>query len=116
MKICKIKDNNGKTYLENFKIWKDEIDTSKIILLLIGIITNFFYRLFSIIIIKNLTAIHIIFSNLLYSTLLSWIGTFIQNNNNNKFLIDLFNFIIQLVISFGLFIYLEMIEIMKKMI
>ena len=32
MKICKIKDNNGKTYLENFKIWKDEIDTKNIYL------------------------------------------------------------------------------------
>ena len=54
LKICKIKDNTNITYLENFKIWKDEINIVKIILLLIGIIINFFYRLFYILIIKNL--------------------------------------------------------------
>jgi len=110
MKICKIKDINyniaGKTYLENFKIWKDEIDNNEIFLLSIGIISNFFYRIFYFIIIKNLTAIHTIFSNLFYSTILAWIGSFVKDNknNNNNYVMDAFNFIIQIIVTFGLLI------------
>ena len=47
LKICKIKDNNNTTYLENFKIWwKNETKIDKILLLLIGIIMNFFIGYF----------------------------------------------------------------------
>jgi hypothetical protein len=75
MKICNIENKEDETYfLENFKIWINEINIGQIIFLLIGIIMNFFYRLFYFLIIKNLTAIHIIFSNLFYTTLLTLIG------------------------------------------
>ena len=91
MKICKIKDNTGKAYLENFIIWKDEFDNSEIFLFLIRIIMNFFYRLFYIFIIKNLTAIHIIFSNLFYSSTLGWIGNYVKNDSNKNGLLGVFN-------------------------
>jgi len=114
LKICKIKVSTNNTYfLENFKIWwKDEINFYGIFLLLIGIIMNFFYRLFYILIIKNLTAIHIMFQFIFYTTLLGWIGNLTKNNySNNIFFIDAFILIIYLIISFGLLIYLEMIEL-----
>ena len=110
MKICNIKDNANKSYFfENFKIWwNDEINIGKIIILLIGILINFFYRLFYFLIIKNLTAIHIIFSNLFYTTLLEWIERIILQNIS---FIYFFNLIIQIIVAFGLLIYLEMIEL-----
>jgi len=113
LRICKIKDDTDNTYfLENFKIWKDEINFKEIFSLLIGIIMNFFYRLFYILIIKNLTAIHIIFSFIFYTILLEWTGTLIKNNyNKNIFFIDAIILIIHLIITFGLLIYLEMIEL-----
>ena len=115
LKICKIKDN-GSTYLENFKIWwEDEFNTSGILLLLIGIIVNFLYRLFYFLIIKNLTAIHIIFSFIFYANLLSLIGNikkdFDNPNNNINIGIRVYLFIINLLIFVGLLIYLEMIEL-----
>ena len=70
---------------------------------------NFFYRLFYILIIKNLTAIHIIFSNLFYTTLLEWIGMIDLNNNTSFFYV--FNLIILIIVAIGLLIYLEMIEL-----
>ena len=120
LKICKIKDkddytdNTDNTYfLENFKIWwKDQINFSGIFLLLIGIIMNFFYRLFYILIIKNLTTIHIIFSFIFYTTLLAWTGTLIKNDyDKQNFFFDAAILIIHLIIAFGLLIYLEMIEL-----
>ena len=121
LKICKI-ENNG-TYLENFKIWwEEEINISGILLILFGIIMNFFYRLFYILIIKNLTAIHIIFSYLFYATLLSFIGNIFYSNNDNKDVIDynddVFHIILFIIIiimsiifALGLLIYLEIIEL-----
>ena len=115
LKICKIKDNTDITYLENFKIWwKDEINITNItniILLIIGIIMNFLYRLFYFLTIKYLTAIHIIFSFIFYSYILGWIGNLIKNNNKNTAFIYVFILIMHLIISFGLLIYLEIIEL-----
>jgi len=118
IKICKIEDKKDKTYfLENFKVWKDEIKIGKIFLLLFGIIMNFFYRLFYILIIKNLTAIHIIFSNLFYTYLLVIIGNIeIYLNNHDHFQkYSFFSYaivsIMHIIIFVGLLIYLEMIEL-----
>ena len=96
--------------IENFKIWWNEIKIDKILLLLIGIIMNFFYKLFYILIIKYLTAIHIIFSNLFYTTLLTLIGNCCIHYIRDMF-IDFFIFILHLIIIFELLIYLEMIEL-----
>ena len=117
LKICKIKDNTNKIYLENFKIWwNDEINISKIIILLIGVILNYFYRLFYILIIKNLTAIHIIFSFLFYTYFLGMIGNiknYLDNKNDNisSLLSDALVLTIHTVVFIGLLIYLEMIEL-----
>ena len=117
LKICKIKDNTNKTYLENFKIWwNDEINISKIIILLIGVILNYCYRLFYILIIKNLTAIHIIFSFLFYTYFLGMIGNiknYLDNKNDNisSLLSDALVLTIHAVVFIGLLIYLEMIEL-----
>ena len=117
LKICKIKDNTNKIYLENFKIWwNDEINISKIIILLIGVILNYCYRLFYILIIKNLTAIHIIFSFLFYTYFLGMIGNiknYLDNKNDNisSLLSDALVLTIHTVVFIGLLIYLEMIEL-----
>ena len=121
LKICRIKYNTDTTYLEHFKIWKDDItnNSAEIFLLLIGIIMNFFYRLYYFLIIKNLTEIHIIFSNLVYTFFLLWIGyIFIYNHEkeskyNKIFVISFYvvNLIIQIIVIFGFLIYLEMIEL-----
>ena len=115
LEICRIKDNTNKAYFENFKIWwNDEFNTNGIFLLLIGIIMNFFYRLFYILIIKTLTAIHIIFSNLFYTNLLGSIGyiqILINSEDNNINLINIFILFIHIIIFIGLLIYLEMIEL-----
>ena len=114
LKICKIKDKTFNTYFfENFQIWwKDDINNKEIILLLIGIIMNFLYRLFYILIIKNLTAIHVIFSNLFYSPLLYLIGSLAKNNITERLLYtDIFRIIIYIIIFDGLLIYLEIIEL-----
>ena len=117
LKICRIKDNKYESYFfENFRIWwNDEFNISGIFLLLTGIIMNFFYRLFYILIIKNLTAIHIIFSNLFYTNLLGsirYIKILINSEDNNNInLINIFILFIHIIIFIGLLIYLEMIEL-----
>ena len=118
MKICNIENKEDETYfLENFKIWINEINIGQIIFLLIGIIMNFFYRLFYFLIIKNLTAIHIIFSNLFSTYLLVIIGCikiYLYNSSyfqKYHFYVYVFIFLIHIIIFFGLLIYLEMIEL-----
>ena len=108
LKICKTKYNE-KYYLENFKIWPNDISDNiilEIVLLLFGMFIYFFYRLFYILIIRSLNAIYIIFSNLIYTSLLIWIGF-----NNIQDYILVYKIIIQIMIIFGLLIYLEIIEL-----
>ena len=129
LKICKIKTDNNETYLENIKVWLEDIyDYNiyiEIFLLLIGIIVNYFYRLFYFLIIKYLNAIHIIFSNLIYTTFLIWIGYMNTSNKykeNNVDNVDnvnkedanrspIFKVIVQIIVTLGIVIYLEMIEL-----
>ena len=116
LEICKILDTNKVAYLENFKIWSIDIYKNNIIFelffLLIGIITNFLYRLFYILIIKNLNTIHIIFSNLIYTSLLIWIGAAkIFNEDNTQKNFPVFKVIVNLIVIFGILLYLEMIEL-----
>jgi len=73
---------------------------------------NFLYRLFYILIIKNLSTIHIIFPFIFYTILLAWTGTLIKNDyDNHNFFFDAAILMIHLIIAFGLLIYLEMIEL-----
>ena len=116
LEICKILDTNKVAYLENFKIWSIDIYKNNIIFelffLLIGIIMNFLYRLFYILIIKNLNTIHIIFSNLIYTSLLIWIGAAkIFNEDNTQKNFPVFKVIVNLIVIFGILLYLEMIEL-----
>ena len=114
LKICKIKDKE-KYYLENFIIWPNDINNNnnniilEIMLLLFGMFIYFFYRLFYILIIRSLNAIYIIFSNLIYTSLLIWIG-FINEHNIQDYIL-VYKIIIQIIIIFGLLIYLEIIEL-----
>jgi hypothetical protein len=88
MKICKF-TKNKEYFLDNFIIWSEDFDKNifrEIILLLFGMFINFLYRLFYILIIRIFTAIHIIFSNLIYTSLLLWFGHLInyQKKYNRK--------------------------------
>ena len=86
LNICKIKDGN-KSYFENFYFyWKTLISDTELLIFeliffFVGIITNFFYMFYYILIIKNLTHIHSIFSNLTYTFLLQLVGYFYENLN-----------------------------------
>jgi len=126
LKICKIKNdvnnNNDEAYLESIKIWlKDIYDNIyiEIFLLLIGMIVNYFYRLFYFLIIKYLNAIHIIFSNLIYTSFLIWIGYIKTSNKDKEDNIEtensnrspIYKVIVQIIVTFGIVIYLEMIEL-----
>ena len=121
LEICKILNDNNvhdkSVYLENFSIWSKDINSNNIFFelffLLIGIVMNFLYRLFYILIIKNISATHIIFSNLIYTNLLKWIGFIIKYMNEDNILnhIPVFKIIVQLIAFFGILIYLEMIEL-----
>jgi len=118
LEICKIKDiKTGKIYLENFRIWIDytKINFGKICLFLIGLTTYFLNRLFYFFIIRNLTIMHIIFSNIIYSYFLLLIGFIIIKINkkdiNNNYLGIFIDIIIQIVVIFGFLIYLEIIEL-----
>ena len=123
MNICNIYNNNNETYFENFKLyWSIQKKFKDIIFELIifsfGIITNFFFEYFYMLIIKYLTPMHIIFLNIINSTLLLASGTLysiIRNKNiynENEKQLEIMNYIgmIIIVISFfGIFVYLEII-------
>ena len=75
MNICNIFGDDNERFFENFKLYwniqknfKDKI--YELITILIGLITNFFFEFFYIVIIKYLTPMHIIFLNIIYSKIL----------------------------------------------
>ena len=125
MKICNISNNDNETFLENFKLYwniqkkfKDII--FELIIILFGIITNFFFELFYILIIKYLTPMHIIFLNLIYSNILLFSGAIynnIRNKNKNEQskdkkpaeIMSYIGMIMLLISFFGLLVYLEII-------
>ena len=125
MKICNIYNNDNEIFIENYKVyWNIQKNFKDIlielIIILFGIITNYFFEFFYILIIKYLTPMHIIFLNLIYSGLLLFSGTIYNNirnknkseNNQLKTQKDLMNYIgmiILLISFFGLFVYLEII-------
>ena len=64
--FCKTKDENNQKYFENFILYYtnilSEIPLEEIIIVLFGITGFFSYKFFSLMIIKNLTPIHLVFS------------------------------------------------------
>ena len=124
MNICKIhyESNEKEKYLENLYLyWKTLINYKKEMIvefcfLIFGVITNFFYNYFFMLIIEYLTPIHIIFANLIVSFFLRMFSN-IYNSSSHKegkkeeifiilFCIDI---IIQILVTFGILVYLEII-------
>jgi len=113
--VCKINNNNDNNdndeyYLENIIIWLEDIGHNiiqEIFLMLFGMIMNYFYRLFYFLIIKYLNAIHIIFSNLIYTSILIWIGYIFVSKNRSP----IYKVIVQIINTFAILIYLEIIEL-----
>ena len=124
LKICNISnDNNTKTYLENFLLYWENLKGLKdiaieLFIITFGIITNYLYVFFYILIIKYLTPMYIIFLNLIYTSFLFFVGSIynklwnINENDDDKikinvlFFLDLF---IRIIVFFGLLVYLEFI-------
>ena len=122
--ICNVKDkkNENETYFENFALyWKKQKNATNILneifLFIFGIISNFFYAAFYMLIIKKLTPMHIYFLNIIYIYLLK-ISAYIFRlkdylKNDKKilqiiFLLDQSN---KIIVIFGLLTYLEIIEL-----
>ena len=125
MNICKI-SNKEEIYFENLYLyWKTLINYKKemiieLCFLISGVVTNFFYNYFFILIIKYLTPVHIIFANLIYSfflRLFAYIYNFLFNKEKEReeeenFIIKFLSYIdiiIQILVTFGILVYLEII-------
>ena len=123
--VCKVIDDN-KTYLENFKTYFSTYKKvenfweilSEIATIILGSITFFFYKYYSMMIIKFLTPVHLIFSFPMYyfcEKLLLIINTFIFEKvlfiNPINFIKHIFlcDIIGDILSFFGFLIYLEII-------
>lgn len=94
-----------------------------------GIITNFFFQLYYLIVIKLLTPMHIFFLNLTYTFFLRTLASFypmIEEGKNKEYdndkdneeieqfiseILFIFGIISQIIVIFGLLVYLEIIEL-----
>ena len=122
MHLCNI-EINEETYLENYYKYFEDIKNLETFLwesfiIIIGLIVNFFYMLNYFLIIKFLTPMHIIFMNLIYFFFLkvfSIIYNQIVDNkgdakgNKGKIFVYPLKIISYVLITFGLFVYLEII-------
>ena len=127
MKICNISNDKNQTYFENIYLyWKAQKEIKNIILEMInltaGIITNYYYYLYYILVIKNFSPMHIIFFNLTYTfgfRIIAFIINIINNIKkheeekvNDKIkIIQYLGFVDFFLVFFGLFVYLEMIAL-----
>ena len=127
MKICNISNDKNQTYFENIYLyWKAQKEIKNIILEMInltaGIITNYYYYLYYILVIKNFSPMHIIFFNLTYTfgfRIIAFIINIINNIKkheeekvNDKIkIIQYLDFVDFFLVFFGLFVYLEMIAL-----
>ena len=127
MDICKVSnDDENTTYFENLKIyWEIQNSAKDVIIeifsLILGLIVNYLYNLYYILIIKYLTPVHIIFSNLIYSFFLSIIGNFYvsvirnketkENDGLEREVFYYIELVIDAFLIFGLLVYLEIIEL-----
>ena len=134
--IQNIDDNKNLTYIyfENFKSYFKNLKNTdnlnknilfEIIIIIIGFITFFFYKYYSILIIKNFSPVHFIFSSPIYffvkkiilpiNTYIDQKSFFIKNEKNKteiifkiKYILDFSSDIISLI---AFLIYLEIIEL-----
>ena len=127
MKICNISNDKNQTYFENIYLyWKAQREIKNIFLeminLIVGIITNYYYFLYYILVIKKFSPMHIIFFNLTYTfgfRVIAFIINIINNIKkheaekvNDKIKIIQYLGIVDLfIVVFGLFVYLEMIAL-----
>lgn len=124
--ICNVKDDKNSIYFDNFIIYFQTFNTSgieifkEVLIIIFGIISYFFSILFSILVIKYLTPVYVIFSNPIFfflEKLLLILNTLIVKHsffNDNKkikitkFFLDISGDIISIL---GFLIYLEIIEL-----
>jgi len=121
--ICETKDENNLKYFANFKVYYTNFISKnllpEIITLTFGILGFFFYKYFSLIILNNLTPIHLVFSLPFYyivrkvilsiSIIINKEYTFDENTTFKiKFILDI---IVDFICLFGYFIYLEIIKL-----
>ena len=121
--IDQINDHNNTTskYFDNFFIYYKNLNFSEILKLLYQVFCFFFYKYFSMLIIKFLTPVHLILyipnyyiiqkTVLIINTIIrnkSFFNKFYFTFRSEKFFIDSLGDIIS---SFGLLIYLEIIEL-----
>ena len=132
-RICRVEeeDSNPNIYLDNFKLYFEKFDSNakdifiELAIFFLGFITFFLYVYFSILVIKYLTPVHLIFSSPIYyfiQKIILVINNLIRENKffgdtkpykyvEEKFYLDISGDIISLM---GFLIYLEIIELNFK--
>ena len=121
--ICETEDQNNIKYFANFRVYYTNFISKnllpEIITVTFGILGFFFYKYFSLMILKDLTPIHLVFSLPLFyimrKVILS-IGIVINSEYSFdkyatfkiKFILDI---IVDFICLFGYFIYLEIIKL-----
>ena len=119
--ICETVDfNKYHKYFANFRLYFTHIyfeyPFEEILTLFIGMLGFFFYKYFSLMILKNLTPIHLVFSFPLFDIMrkIILVISFLFNDNNNISYIYIIKYIIDSIADFFcLFIYLIYLEIIK---
>lgn len=121
--ICETKDQNNLKYFANFKVYYTNFISKnllpEIITVTFGILGFFFYKYFSLMILKNLTPIHLVFSLPLFYIVRKVILSIsiIVNKEYTfgeyaifkiKFILDI---IVDFICLFGYLIYLEVIKL-----
>ena len=119
--FCEIVDySNNHKYFASFRLYFTtilfEFPLTEIITLFFGILGFSFYKYFSLMIIKNLSPIHLVFSFPLFDIMrkIILVISFLFNGNNNASYIYIIKYIIDFIADFFcLFIYLIYLEIIK---
>ena len=121
--ICETKDQNNLKYFANFKVYYANFISKnllpEIITVTFGILGFFFYKYFSLMILKNLTPIHLVFSLPLYyivrKVILSISIIINKEYSFSKYETFKIKFIIDIILDFicllGYLIYLEVIKL-----
>ena len=119
--FCKTKDDNNQKYFANFILYYtkilSQIPKAEVIILFFGILGFFIYKLYSLMIIKDLTPIHLVFSIPLFYAIrkiILLINILIQKDSAASKAYEI-NFKLDLsadcLCLFGYFVYLEIIKL-----